>query len=159
MLKFCRVFILTLLLGGLFVQQGYCADRYYWLGSNDTETASLDTQTFRTHKGSNLIYFDSWIQFQYNEAGVQEVISDRKRAGLPIAGYEKLSKSLYHNIYSLSQSRKMYKIIQYIYYDINGNVLESYTYPSSESFQDIVPGSESESTFHGILKYSMETGK
>ncbi|MDD4049341.1 MAG: hypothetical protein PHI90_11135 [Clostridia bacterium] len=155
MLNSYKIFALTLILiVGVFIQQGYCANRYYWLTSTDTITYSLDTQSIYVHKDNNSIDFDVWVKFQYNEDGIQEVISYRNKNGLPTAGYENLKFSLRHEIFSINPSGRMiYKDIQYLHYDTNGKVLGSYTYPTSNSFIDIVPNSLGEAIFDKIGNY------
>ena len=154
MLKFCRVFILTfVLLVGLFIQQGYCTDRYYWLDSSDTTSFSLDTQTFNVSRDNNWIYLNVWIEYKYNEAGIEKEISIRKKAELSTAGYEKLSYSLKHFIYAKNQSRKMYKLTQLIYYDIDGNVLDNITLPASDRYVEAIPGSVGEHIEDKVFDY------
>lgn len=159
MLNFCRIFILTLLLGGLFIQQGYCADRYYWLGSDDNITYSLDTQTFTTNKDSTWLYINTWVKWKYNESGVKKKIESNKKYGLSTVGYEKLSYSLYHEAFAISQSRKMWKTIQSIDYDVNGNTLYNYTFDSTDKFQDIPPGTVIEYLADTINDYHISSGK
>lgn len=154
MLKICKLFILTIILGGFFVQQGYCADRYYWLNSSDTITYSLDTQTFNGNVDGDWAHFDVWIKMDYNEDGVQQVISARKKFGLTTVGYEKLGTTLEHQNYMASRSAKlMCKNIQHVDYDINGNILDSITFPSSNSFTNIVPDSIGEANLLAIVLY------
>ena len=115
---------------------GFTNERYEWLSDGvylDTQTVKhcpKVTQDYLNHP--NLVaqddgYIDAWIKIVYTNEQVQGFIEKRKRDGLSIDGFEKLSYSLIH--WHIKTNRGEIKHLQSIEYDSNGNVMDSYTAP------------------------------
>lgn len=138
----------------------HAQDRFHWICSSDTQTILLDTYTLNIvlEKSAGWLVFDSWTKTQYNDQGKEQLIQNREKHNLPTEGYENLSYTLSHNYYTSNAKVKLkkYKLISYIDYTNDGTILDSYSFPSNISWEEIVPESISDTVLIGLSNYAAQ---
>lgn len=135
-------------------------ERFQWLFSSDTITFKIDSLRLIVTGDENILYFDTWIRWDYNTQGVTNLIDLRKKNNLPTKGYENLAYSLKHEMYSAGKDgRVMSKALYYADYAFDGSLLDSFSFYGSR-FEDVIPNSVGEQlafeTFNFALKNNIK---
>ena len=147
--KIICTFLLIILVLGISAQTS-AADRYKWITSTDKVTISYDTQTVRYNSNYGKTV-DVWILWDYTPAGAADWVNQNRQNGYwEEAKWDKFSYSKDHWMIA----KGSIKVMTVVNYDVDGNVLSSYTY-QNPNWGDVVPGSVGEAicnTFIGFLK-------
>lgn len=126
-------------------------DRFKWITSSDKETISYDTQTVRYYS-DNGKKVDVWVLWKYTEDGAREWVNESRQNGT--CKESKWDGFSYTKQHILLNSNYQMNLLYMIYYDSNGNVLNSEGSIKNKWFP-LVPDSFSEdlyNTFAGFLR-------
>lgn len=144
----------------MFILQTFCyaapqpPPRYQWLESNEDRGVFFDTQTIKFTKTwdgkPDTQVIDVWLYTACNNGEVQETIKFRTSRKLNITGWENLSYYLDHYQFNFKTNRVIQ--VAYVYYDAQGNILESNTYTRT-NWEDIIPGSVGEFWITELRKF------
>ena len=126
------------------------AGRYQWITSTDSVTISYDTQSSKYYSEHGKVV-DAWILWKFTEYGARKYIKDGRTNGLfKEANWDGFSYYLHHILIS----KNSLKILESVYYDVNGNVINSTPFDENAKWNSIVPGSlgeEIRNKFSGFL--------
>ena len=113
------------------------AKRYQWITSTASVTISYDTRSVKYYSEHGKVV-DAWILWKFTKAGARKYIKNRRTNELSQeAKWDNFSFFLAHTLIS-KNSQKLLKII---YYDVNGNVIDSSTFGQFDRWDDFSPGS------------------
>ena len=113
------------------------AERFQWITSTDSITVSYDTQSSKYYSEHGKVV-DAWISWKFTKDGARKYIKNGRTNELfQEAKWDDFSFFLAHTLIS-KNSQKLLKII---YYDVNGNVIDSSTFGQFDRWDDFSPGS------------------
>ena len=126
------------------------AERWQWIASTDFITVSYDTQSVR-YSSTPFKTVEVWVSWEYTEEGAKQEIADgRKRGKYQAEKWNDFSFCMDHMLISKNSQ----KGLDYIYYDVNGNVLKSVTHDPNSKWKSLVPntiGEQIRNKFSGFL--------
>lgn len=125
-------------------------NRYQWITSTDSITVSYDTQSSKYYSEHGKVV-DAWISWKFTKDGARKYIKNGRTNELfQEAKWDDFSYILEHNLIS----KNSLKILESVYYDVNGNVINSTPFNENAKWNSIVPGSlgeEIRNKFSGFL--------
>jgi len=125
---------ITILTLFIFPSTSY-ASNWTWFYSTDTVCCYIDDDSISIYKDTLLGNIaSSWVKKVYNSEGVQEEIADRNKFNFPTNGYEYLDKSVSRVEFYTKNSNKYMRILGSTYYDVNGDILDSWYNQHSDWF-------------------------
>lgn len=121
-------------------------ERFIWITSTSDVNVYYDPQTIIYPSDYNNGISESfspdykiplWISWNYTKDGARKKVKDNRAKGLwKEAKWDNFSYILEHQVIS----KNLYKSHEIIYYNVNGNVIDSKTYDQNTKWQSIVPG-------------------
>ena len=104
------------------------ANRYQRIASNNELTVLYDTKSVEYHSNDGKTV-DVWIMWQYTEDGARKFVKGNREDGYWLEKkWDKFSYSKQRWVLS----KDSYKLLQFVNYDVNDNVLNSYTNQNAE---------------------------
>jgi len=156
-LKILVLLLFVIGFGAFNLPQAHADDRYCMLFSLKSGTTfSFDTQTIHVYKENNLLYVDVWERMDYNQEGVQEVITILKQQNKPTKGFQNLDYTLSHVLIAISSTKGTQDSVRSeTNYALDGSALSEWSAPYNDysNFKDVAPSSKNELVINMIEKY------
>ena len=116
------------------------AERYQWITSTDSITVSYDTQSVKYDSVHGKVV-DVWILWKFTNNGASKYVENNRAEGFnKEAKWDNFSFWLAHTLISKNSQ----KLLEIIYYDVNGKVIDSSAYDPNNRWHDFPPGSTGE---------------
>ena len=97
------------------------ANRFQWITSTDFVTISYDTQSVKYYSEHGKVV-DVWTSWEYTDNGARKWVKEARAMEIfQNIKWDNFSRYLKHELMSKNSS----KLLEIVYYDVNGNVIES----------------------------------
>ena len=119
--KFCLLATLLVIL--IFPAVTKAAANWIWVYSDDYVSLWIDNNSI----GRDSNGFFAYLKTTYSDAGRNRLIEGRHSADLSVNGFHNLSQDKSFCYFKNSGNIKYFSILESVYYDKNGTVLDSYS--------------------------------
>lgn len=130
----------------LLVSPASYAANWQWVVSTDDTTIQMDTSNIQKGTLFGGTHIKIWAKYIYNQAAVQRMINNRKKAGASVDGYENLSWRTVRIEFLHTNDSKIWRETSWVDYDSENHVLWSASYQDNK-WEEIIPETVAEALF------------